>query len=360
MAQFRLRLSKRQREVLMNKLDAARRDGIVKVVNRILAVLAFADGRSLQAIAATLKVNRETVRGWIKRYLWQGLRGLYSGKSPGRPPKLTKSQRRQLAKWIEDGPAEAGFAGNCWRSPMIQHLIETKFGVLYAVKYISELLKNMGFSYQKARFVSDHLDKEARKQWLDEKWPEILAQAQRLNAHILFGDEASFPQWGSLTYTWARKGRQPTIETSGKRKGYKVFGLIDYFSGRFFYKCQEERLNSKTYEDFLREVLAKTRKPIILIQDKAPYHTSAAMNKFFAQHQDRLIVHDLPSYSPDYNPIEKLWKEIKKEGIHLHYFPTFESLKGKVHEALMIFKDTSKKVLRLFGMYNDLEAPQAA
>ncbi|MCP5016097.1 MAG: IS630 family transposase, partial [Ketobacter sp.] len=38
------------------------------------------------------------------------------------------------------------------------------------------------------------------------------------------------------------------------------------------------------------------------------------MNKFFTQHQNRLIVHDLPSYSPDYNPIEKLWKEIKKEG----------------------------------------------
>ncbi len=75
MAQFRLRLNRRQHAALMNKLEAARRDGLVTVINRVLAVLAFADGQSLRAIAATLKVNRETVRGWIKRYLWQGLRG---------------------------------------------------------------------------------------------------------------------------------------------------------------------------------------------------------------------------------------------------------------------------------------------
>ncbi len=354
MAQFRLRLSKKQREALLKKLNNARRDGIVTVINRILAVLAFADGHSISAIATMLKVNGEAVRSWIKRYLLKGLKGLNSRKSPGRPPKLTKSHKRALAKLIEAGPAKAGFVGNCWRSPMIQHLIEEKFGVLYSVKYISELLKNMGFSYQKARFVSDHLDKEARKQWLNETWPEILAKAKRLNAYVLFGDEASFPQWGSLSYTWARKGQQPTIETSGKRKGYKVFGLIDYFTGRFFYKCQEERLNSNTYSAFLSEVLANTRKPIILIQDGAPYHKSAAMKKFFAKHEERLIVVNLPSYSPDYNPIEKLWKEIKKEGTHLHYFPTFEALKDKVHEAVLTFKDASKKVLRLFGMYNEL------
>ena len=50
----------------------------------------------------------------------------------------------------------------------------------------------------------------------------------------MFGDEASFPQWGTLSYTWAEKGKTPIIETSGKRKGYKVFGLIEYWTGKFF------------------------------------------------------------------------------------------------------------------------------
>ena len=212
----------------------------------------------------------------------------------------------------------------------------------------------MGFSYQKAKFVSDHKDPEKRKEWLEKTWPEIIKLADEKNAHILFGDEASFPQWGSLTYTWAKKGKQPVVKTSGKRKGYKVMGLIDYFTGRFFCEGHEGRLNSDSYASFLKEVLKRTRKHIILIQDGARYHTSAATKKFFEKHLDRITVYQLPSYSPDYNPIEKLWKKIKEKEIHLHYFPTFEFLINKVEEALIRFKDLKNEILSLFGFYDNL------
>jgi hypothetical protein len=188
------------------------------------------------------------------------------GDSPHYSP--TRRGFAEPSTLIDEGPAKAGLSGNCWRSPMIQRLIQERFGVFYSVRYISELLKSMGFSYQKALFVSDHLNPEKREQWLNSKWPQILELARSKNAYLLFGDEASFPQWGTLSYTWARKGQQPTIETSGKRKGYKVFGLIDYFTGRCFFKCQEERLNSHAYAAYLKEVLSKTRKHIVLIQPK--------------------------------------------------------------------------------------------
>lgn len=305
-------------------------------------------------IAETLKVSEESIRLWVKALLLKGIEGLKSKKSPGRPGKLTRTQKRELDDLITDGPAKAGFSGACWRSPMIQELIYKRFGVFYSVHYISQLLKNMGFSYQKAKFVADHKDAQKRQEWLNKTWPEILALAQKKNAHILFGDEASFPQWGSLTYTWAKKGQQPVVKTSGKRRGYKVFGLIDYFSGRFFCKGHDQgRLNSESYEAFLTEVLSKTRKHIILIQDGASYHTSKAMKSFFEK-RSRLTVYNLPSYSPDYNPIEKLWKKIKEREIHLHYFPTFESLKDKVEEALLHFKDLHNEVLSLFGFYRNL------
>ncbi len=74
----------------------------------------------------------------------------------------------------------------------------------------------------------------------------------------------------------------------------------------------------------------QTRKPIILGQDGARYHTSKALQKFFAAHAHRLTVHQLPAYSPDYNPRKK----IKERDIHLHYFPTFDDLKVKVETAL--------------------------
>ena len=298
MLNFRFGLSDAQRTELDGELEKARQAGDLPRANRVLSILTLAEGMAMSEAARVLKVSREAVRGWFKRYLLQGVSGLRTRKSPGRRRKLTKSQRRELCQFIDEGPAKAGLTGNCWRSPMIQRLIQERFGVLYSVRYISELLKSMGYSYQKARFVSGHLDQEAREQWLGSQWPQILKLARRKNAYLLFGDEASFPQWGSLTYTWARKGQQPTVETSGKRKGYKVFGLIDYFTGRFFFKCQEERLNSQTYAAYLTEVMRKTRKHIVLIQDGARYHTSKAMNAFFEAHKDRLTVFDLPSYSP--------------------------------------------------------------
>jgi hypothetical protein len=75
---------------------------------------------------------------------------------------------------------------------------------------------------------------------------------------LLFGDEVSFAQWGSLGYTWALKGQPPVVKTTGKRKGYKVLGLIELFSGRFFYHGQEERFDSERYQAFLAQVLAQT------------------------------------------------------------------------------------------------------
>ena len=114
---------------------------------------------------------------------------------------------------------------------MIQQLIYDRFGVLYNVFSIAQLLKNLCLSYQKAAFVSDHLDEDKRQAWCTTTWLQLVRLAKERHALLLFGDEASFPQWGTLTYTWARHGRQPKVKTSGKRKGYKVFGLLEYFTG---------------------------------------------------------------------------------------------------------------------------------
>ena len=180
-----------------------------------------------------------------------------------------------------------------------------------------------------------------------------MRQAQQQGALLLFGDEASFAQWGSLSYTWAPLGQQPTVKTCGKRKGYKVLGLIDYFSGRLFWKGQTERFNADSYQAFLTEVLAQTSQPIIVIQDGARYHTSQAMREFFAGHTDRLTVCQLPSYSPDFNPIEYLWKKVKKQATHLKYFETFAALTDKVDQTMRQFTDLPAEILALMGRYCD-------
>ena len=123
--------------------------------------------------------------------------------------------------------------------------------------------------------------------------------------------------------------------------------MIEYCTGRFFDHGQDGRLNSTAYIAFLTRVLEHTRQPIILIQDGAKYHTSAETKAFFAQQTARLEVCQLPTYSPDSNPIEKLWKKIKQQGTHLHYCPTFEALTDKVEQALLKFAHIPEEILAL-------------
>ena len=335
-------------------MKTAQRLGHVRQVKYLLAILAVVDGQSFAQVALVLHVHAQTVATWVRLFCCYGLQGMPHRKPPGRPPKLTPTQKATLVTWIEEGPVKAGFRGACWRSPMIQQLIYDRFGVLYNVFYIAQLLKNLGFSSQKAAFVSDHLDEQKRHEWRTTTWPQILRRAQERKALLLFGAEASFPQWGTLTYTWARRGQQPQVKTSGKRKGYKVFGLIESFTGRLFYQGQEGRLNSATSIAFLRGVRAQTTHPIILIQDGARYHTSAETTAFFTQHAARLQVVQLPTYSPDYNPIEKLCKKIKQHDTHLHYFPTFEALTDKVEQALLKFANVPEEILTLCSLPTEL------
>jgi hypothetical protein len=150
------------------------------------------------------------------------------------------------------------------------------------------MLHTLGFSLQKARFVSDHLDAVKRLAWLEEKWPAIFRAAKRCKGLILFEDEASLAQWGSWSYTWARRGHQPEVPTRGKRQGYQVFGAIEYFSGRLFSQSIEGRFHSETYQSFLHRMMEQPTEHLFLIHDGARYHTSASTQAFLAAHRDRI------------------------------------------------------------------------
>jgi len=288
---------------------------------------------------------------WQRAFLLHGLESLRYRHGGGRRPKLTPKQKQRLVELLEAGPLVVGCETACWDAVLIWVLIWREFGVLYNRQYVCTLLHNLGFSFQKARFVSDHLDTVKRLIWLEQKWPRILRAAKRRRGMILFEDEASFAQWGSLSYTWARRGQQPEVPTSGKRKGYKVFGAIEYFSGRLFSQGIEGRFNSESYQAFLQMILAQTTHHLFLIHDGARYHTSASTQAFLVVHSERITAEPLPSYSPDYNPIEYLWKKTKKQATHNKYFKEFAALTVSVEKALAYFATHPDTVLGLFGRY---------
>jgi transposase len=350
---IRIKLWKDERENLIKRLQQAYARGELRLIKRIHALIYILEGKTVLEVAELLQLSIQSVYNYITAFILKRLNSLVYRRPSGRPRKLTKTQRQTLAELIDRGPEEAGYDCGCWNTVMIQDLIFNRFQVEYNPHYVAELLKTLGFSYQRGRFVSDHLGDvaAAQKEWLEKTWPEIWQLAQQKGAMILFGDEASFAQWGSLSYTWSRKGEQPTVKTSGKRKGYKVFGLIDYLSGAFFYQGHTGKFNTESYQAFLTEVLSKTNQHLIIIQDGARYHTSQAMRDFFAQQKERLTVYQLPTYSPEFNPIEYLWRNIKKQATHLRYFPVFADLMKKVDEKLRFFADTPQSILNLMGKY---------
>ena len=104
--------------------------------------------------------------GWQKAFLLRGLDSLVYGHGGGRRPKLSPKQKQRLVELLDAGPLVVGCETACWTAVLIRVLIWREFGVLYNCQYVCTLLHNLGFSFQKARFVSDHLDAARRQHWL--------------------------------------------------------------------------------------------------------------------------------------------------------------------------------------------------
>jgi transposase len=178
MLKLRIRLSKETVKKLGSALQRAYKAGDVRMVRRVAALLDIGRGDPVETVAQRHGVGRSSVYAWLSALLVGGVASLQPRWKGGRPSKLTKRQKQQLIELVKAGPQAAGFPCGCWNAVMIQELIQREFGVLYNAHYVCELLKNLGFSFQKARFISDHLDEAQRLVWLTQSWPAFRERAQ--------------------------------------------------------------------------------------------------------------------------------------------------------------------------------------
>lgn len=356
-----IRFTAAARKRLDQEMRIAEERNNVQSLKLVWALQLMAKGRSVEDVADILHRSSQTIREWIDRFLVEGFDFIkrLRVRRRGRKPKLTRKQRKQLYDWICSGPESCGFEGGLWSSAMVAELILREFNVTYNPRYVSTLLNKMGLSYQKGAFISDKVDDRehqcAMRRWRCVTWPSIKKRASRENGVILFTDEVSFAQWGSLSYTWAPRGQQPKIKTAGKRKGMKVFGAIEFADGKFIYQEHQGRFNGDSYIVFLKHILSQYRRPVFLIEDNAPYHRSKVVTEFRRQMAaaGRLFVYRLPSYAPELNPIEKLWRNTKRKATHLKYFPTFEDLR---HAVLNAFHQYLRDAATVLGVMKKLRA----
>jgi len=84
-----------------------------------------------------------------------------------------------------------------------------------------------------------------------------------------------------------------------------------------------------------------------LIEDGAPYHNNKVVTEFIEKQVAKLTVERLPAFSPDYNPIEKLWKNTKRDATHLKYFKTFEELRLSVVNTFQKYLKDATHIIRV-------------
>lgn len=349
---MKVEFSKKTTKNIEKRLKWAKKNGNVKQTIKILALLMLAREIPENNIADICGITLRTLYNWRNDFLVKGMCSLVPPKRKGCPSRLSKEQKEELKQIILDGPEKSGFCRGTWISAMILTLIEKKYKVNYNCRYVCDLLKNMGLSYQKGKYISDKYDSQERVLWKNEKWPNLLEEAKRKKAVILFEDEVGFALWGSLGYSWGLTGKQPLVKTTGIRKNLKAYGVIDYFTGRFIFQTEEHKLNSETYISFLKKVLKRFTGEIILIHDGAPYHKSKATKEFIKLH-NRIETVRLPSYSPEFNIIEYLWKKAKAK-THNTYFSNFQSLKKHVRKILRSLQKNVSELLNLCTSYDDM------
>jgi transposase len=105
------------------------------------------------------------------------------------------------------------------------------------------------------------------------------------------------------------------------------------------------KFNTDSYIEFLTQLLEQIETPIILIEDNVSYHRSRSVEQFQAQYAQRLYRERLPTFSPDFNPIEKLWKNTKRDATHLKYFRSFNELRASVLTAFRHYLNDAAKVI---------------
>jgi hypothetical protein len=146
---------------------------------------------------------------------------------------------------------------------------------------------------------------------------------------VLFEDESSYWQDGTLHRTWAPVGQQPVVDTYGKRNTAHVYGAVEIAEEPRFHYQFADVFNGKTFHAFLvalvaaYDVVVGRPRKLFLIIDNGPAHNLSADGKvWLAANKHRIELNRLPPYSPEFNGIEACWKTTRRLTTHNAFFAT--------------------------------------
>src|SRR5215468_242917 len=294
---------------------------------------------------------RTTIYKWLRAAEGKrrGLDALRSRKATGRPPKLTKSQQRQVFRWVNGkDPRQYGFDFGLWTRKVVAEMVSDKFDIELSLASVGKLLAEVGLTPQKPLKRAYERDPQAIDAWKRDTYPSIAVDAKRVGAEIDFWDESGFRADALQGRTWGVKGQTPVVEMPGKRQSISAASAVNS-KGGFWFATYVGGMSAELFVAMLKLIMQRRRKPLFLILDSLPAHKAKVVLDYVEGTGGKLKLIFLPGYAPELNPDELVWSHMKRTGTAKRPLAPKESLQDRVEADLFKIQKNRPLVRSFFG-----------
>lgn len=320
-----------------------------KAADKIKAILMLDDGYTQQEIAKVLLRDEDTITRWKRTYrdktsLMDWLEDEYTGYSG----KLTPEQLSQVEAFVEANLIQSAEA--------VQRYIREQFRVSYTVSGVQALLHRLQFVYKQTTPYPSKMNPEDQA-WFKRMY-ELAEASLKQDGVILFLDAVHPRHNTQSSRVWVKKGQSKLVPANTGRKHLNINGAYNPHQAEVVIH-EDETVNAETTLKLFQKILARypDKKTIYVIRDNAPYYRSKLVREFLRDSPIKLI--PLPTYSPNLNLIERLWKLMRKKVINLCFYPTFAEFKEAVLGFFENFEDHKQEAMQFVGTKLRLIQPLA-
>jgi len=308
-------------------------------------------GASPETVIRTLGLHRSGIYKWISQYHAGGYEALRSKPLHGRPRKLDARHEQWIYSAVTGkNPLQLKFQYALWTAGMVRDFIRSRYGVAMSVTSVNRLLKKIGLSCQRPIMRALQQDGEAVREWIVTVYPKIKRLARETKADIYFGDEASVRSDYHAGTTWGVKGKTPVVRTTGARFSLNMISAVNP-RGKMRFMTHKGKMNSAVFCLFLKRMLHNGKRPVFLVLDGHPVHRSLVVRRFVEATKGRLRLFHLPPYSPELNPDELVWNNVKGR-LGRSSIKGPDDLRKKAHGHLKSLQRNPKKVRSFFDEPN--------
>jgi transposase len=287
-------------------------------------ILEYDTGVSIGEIATILRISAFTVEDYLREY--NSNNKTKNDPRGGSESKLSEEQAQELVKHLSEK--------TYLKVKQIIFYVETQYKIKYSRTGMTKWLKEQGFVYKCPKLVPGKLDPEKQKAFI-EAYEELKKNLKPEEA-IYFGDGVHPAHQSQAVCGWIKKGVQKTLQTSGKQSRLHFAGALCLTNMKILTE-EYETIDADAMIDFLKKLEGQSKASTIhFILDNARSNKNKKLEEFLKT--SRIKIHYLPPYSPNLNPIERLWKIMREAKTYNRYYESaadfFKEIRGFFAEEI--------------------------